>query len=226
MTKPAAALALNWTRGLTQVSALATLVCAFTAGSAQAAVYTGVWDPAYGAPFTNLGWRGSAHYAVPNACEPAGTADINNLASCGGAAVVTSAEVEFYDVTAGGQPTLATLVFDPLSMFVGTLRYLDGELAQLTTSASNAVNPTANLSAFGVASTAGFFLQFSLDGPHLGWIDCGPESDGCNRGSNDSVNFAPRFSISRDTTAVPEPGSLWLSGLALVALCRLRRAKV
>ncbi len=223
MTKPATVLAPNWARGLTQVIAL---VCAFTAGSAQAAVYTGVWDPAYGAPFTNLGWRGSAHYTVPNSCEPTGTADVDNATACAGAAVVTSAEVEFYDVTAGGQPTLATLVFDPLSLVIGTLRYLDGELAQLVTSASNVVNPAVNLSAFGVASTAGFFLQFALDGPHLGWIDCGPESDGCQRGSNDSVNFAPRFAISRVTTAVPEPGSLWLSGLALLALCRLRRAKV
>lgn len=216
MNKPAAALSLTWARGLTQVTAL---VCAFTAGSAQAAVYTGVWDPTYGAPFTNLGWRGNAHYTVPNGCESAGTADVDNAAACGGAAAVTSAEVEFYDVTDGGQYTLATLVFDPASLVIGTLRYIDGELMQLTTTTSNVVTPTANLSAFGVASTAGFLLNFSLDGPHLSWINCSRDTDGCQRGSNDAVNFAPQFTISR----VPEPGSLWLSGLALLALSQIRR---
>jgi hypothetical protein len=45
----------------------------------------------------------------------------------------------------------------------------------------------------------------------LNWTNCGPYTLKCERGTN---SFNPQFSISR----VPEPGTLWLSGLALVAL--------
>ena len=37
-------------------AAIAALGALAGAGSAQAAVYTGNWDPAYGAPFASLGW--------------------------------------------------------------------------------------------------------------------------------------------------------------------------
>src|SRR4029453_15640182 len=37
-------------------------------GTAQAALYTGKWDPAYGAIFPNLGWEASAVFDVPAPC--------------------------------------------------------------------------------------------------------------------------------------------------------------
>lgn len=200
---------LCWVRGL----ALA-LTCA--AGSANAAVYTGVWDPAYGEPFTNLGWRGTAQYAVPDSCEPIvlGSVDVDNATGCLGAAVVSSALVEFYDESApvNDQVTLATLVFNPSSLQISTLRYLDGNLNQLVTTASNAVFAAVDLSAFGVAPSVAFSLQFGLTGgPRLNWISCADIQLTCVGGTN---SFDPQFSISR----VPEPGSLWLSALALSAM--------
>lgn len=194
------------------------LTLGLATGSAQAAVYTGVWDPNFGAPFTNLGWRGSAAFFVPDACEPAGTADIDNLA-CGGAAVVTDADVELYDVNAAGQATLATLDFNESTLIISTLRYIGGELAQLATTSSNVMVPAADLTAFGVAPAVGFSLDFTLSGPRLGWVLCAEPTE-CRTGFNDGVNFPPRFSITR----VPEPGSLWLGSLAVLAAAAARRA--
>jgi hypothetical protein len=218
MKPSAAALVLNSLRGLA-------LAVACLAGPAQAAVYTGVWDPTFGNPFTNLGWRGQAQYDVPGSCEPSGSGDISNAVDCGGLASISSAMVELYDVTASGQPTLATLVFNPASMTVNTLRYVDGVLTQLSSGASALVDPTEDLSAFNVDASVSFFLQFSLtDGPRLGWTSCGSEFNDCQRGFNDGVNNPPRFSINR----VPVPGTLPLAGLALLALgaAARRRAAV
>lgn len=208
-------------RSVTLVRSWASAVaCALSlvTGAADAAVYTGVWDPVYGAPFTNLGWRGTATFAVPDSCEPSGTADISNTLNCGGAASLTSAAVEFYDASSTGQATLDTLTFNPASMLIGTLRYVNGNLDQLTTSSSNAVYAGANLSAFAVTPSVAFFLSFDLGGPHLSWLDCSNEKNECLRGTN---SFAPQFSISR----VPEPGSLWLAGLAGLAAVFLRGAR-
>ena len=34
-------------------------------GSAQAAIYTGNWDPAFGSFFPDLGWKATATFDVP-----------------------------------------------------------------------------------------------------------------------------------------------------------------
>ena len=204
------------------------LLAAVGASSAQAATYHGVWDPTFGTPFTNLGWRGTADYFIPDTCTPTGTIDIDNSTNCGGAAAVTSAQVEFYDATDSGQTTISTLVFNPSSLGVGTLRFVAGELTQLTTTLSNLVNPVEDLSAFGVTSSTSFALDFNLGGVFLFWQDCGSEyyfashETYCRSGYNDNQNFPPHFTITR----VPEPGTLALACLALlfVAPRRLRAA--
>ena len=53
-------------RLLRRALALATLGLA--AQTAQASYVVGVWDPTYGPPFTDLGWRGTVTVDVPAAC--------------------------------------------------------------------------------------------------------------------------------------------------------------
>ena len=69
-------------------------------GSAQAAIYTGNWDPAYGGIFPDLGWSASAVFDVPNACLALGNGtNIPISGACAGFDVL-SAQVDFYDIAA------------------------------------------------------------------------------------------------------------------------------
>jgi len=69
-----------------------------TVGPAQAAVYSGNWDPAYGPAFPQLGWEASALFDVPDPCLAIGNG--NNVpisGACSGFDVL-SAQVSFYNV--------------------------------------------------------------------------------------------------------------------------------
>lgn len=245
MNRRTASSAARWLRRLT-------VSLAMIAGVAQAATFSAVWDPKFGAPFTtdfdasnNLGWRspieGSFIY-VPDECLPvaAGTVTITNAGNCFGLAQVTLAQVEFYNFDlSGNPPPVATLTFpSPVSMVISDMRFVDGVLDGLTTTASAYFDPPENLLDFGVLGNMEFSLFFTLDGddylaagPHLRWRWCGVPSimrthDGqCITGLSNPYNdsaLVPRVQFSR----VPEPGSLALVGLALLlALPRGGRSK-
>jgi hypothetical protein len=84
------------------------------AGNTHAAVYSGSWDPNFGAPFTNLGWRATAQFYVPDACAAAvGTGSLGvdtygSTANCGGIELRNTL-VEFYDVTDPDKVAIDTL---------------------------------------------------------------------------------------------------------------------
>ena len=198
-------------------------VAVWLAGPAHAAVYTGIWDPPFGAPFTaDLGWRGTATFSLPPGCLT-GTGDLDNADDCGGNAVVTQATVELYDVDTPITP-LAILVFDAGSLEIQTLRFDDGDLVGLSTGLSDDIFVPGGLGSYGVSAAMGFALRFSLDlydeGPQLGVLDTAC-TDECDRQFNDAANFPPQFRIRQ----VSEPGSAALGALALGLLAAARRRR-
>lgn len=174
-------------------------------GSAQATYVVGEWDPDYGAPFTNLGWRGTTTLAVDGSCLLAPGTVINNGFSCPLMTVV-SATVELYDIT-NSLVTLEVLNFTSLV----SLDYLEVGINSLALGFG--LSPTGQvLSTTSLAITGALQASFSLQVDYLGsttatmyWSTTG------GSGQNDATNFPTEVLI----TTVPEPASLALVILAL-----------
>ena len=200
-------------------------------GSAQATLVVGVWDPAYGAPFTNLGWRGFITADVPAAClaqpGPLVYPASNPLDLCFPTTIV-QAKVEFYDDSTVLKPTIESLYFTselPAVTAVGVQP--PGNILGLETGISSPV--TASVTS--LAQFLGVFADFTLDldvsasGPNvvLRWsVDpsvC--TNNALPVGDCEGVNQ----SEAKVLYFVPEPTGVALAGFALMslALVRLRR---
>lgn len=80
----------------------ATLIAALilTVSNAQAAVYRGKWDPAFGPALPDLGWRGEATFFVPDACLSLAPGLYSNSDACSsGGMALLNAQVSFYDLS-------------------------------------------------------------------------------------------------------------------------------
>ena len=102
-----------------------------SAGSAQAALYSGEWDPAYGGIFPQLGWQASALFDVPESCLAIGSG--NNIpisGACAGFDVI-SAEVSFYNIANPGT-ILESYALDP-NVIVNGINLAGGHLAGIDT---------------------------------------------------------------------------------------------
>jgi hypothetical protein len=115
--------------------AVALLLCAVatlgSAGSAQAATYTGHYDPAYDGIFPQLGWEASALFEVPDACLAIGNGtNIPIIGPCAGFYVL-SAEVSFYNV-ANPNTILNSYALDP-NIIVNSINLAGGDLSGIDT---------------------------------------------------------------------------------------------
>ena len=123
-----------WTmrvRSVLSVLLLSAAAALGSAGSAQAALYTGEWDPAYGGIFPQLGWGASALFDVPESCLAIGTG--NNIpisGACAGFDVI-SAEVSFYNIANPGT-ILESYALDP-NVIVNGINLAGGHLAGIDT---------------------------------------------------------------------------------------------
>ena len=95
------------------LSAAFCAAAAISGGAAQAAIYTGNWDPAYGASFEGLGWKGTASFFIPDACLASSGWIANTDACAGGGMQVLGANVSFYNIADPMATPVETLTFDP-----------------------------------------------------------------------------------------------------------------
>ena len=209
-----------------RVLALAALGVA--AHAAQASYVVGVWDPTYGPPFTDLGWRGTVTVDVPAAClNQPGPAAYAVTGVCSPATVL-DAKVFFYDTNDVLQTTIETLDFT--STLVVNAIGLQAPGVPLGLQALSPVAVTADESA--LAQFAGNFASFNLEldftllgGPTalLYWsVDPQLCIDNPGLGNCSGVNSA-QFPAEVSYSVVPEPASLALAALALLAGGAVRR---
>lgn len=209
----------NMKRGFTVVAGAAALTCAM---SAQAIVYRGAWDPAFGDAFPDLGWNGNGKFYLPDACAGMSGTVFNSDPCSSGTMSVLSANVGFYSLSDPGNPAYQeTLVFGTPTMAINSMTITDGVLTGvdgtfLYTVASTlpiAGGPYTDFRLFFANDVAGMFYFSHPPGgiPTWGVSDYNPP-DG-----TPFIIFTP----------VPEPGTyaLMFAGLAAVGFVASRRRK-
>lgn len=221
----------NWiSSGLVAAAAL------FGAASpAQAVVYVGNFDPAFGAIFPNLGFRGTATFNLPAACDGLTGMFSNAAPGCGGGLMqITSASVDLYDIAA---PTfvLQTMNFATpgtiLSVTLSTPLLAPTLLTGVTSGFSNSVLGTISQAQI-ASNNYNFYLGFSGNTATLGYSAIGASLERCTGGPRQPNNSLCGFSETspevKFTAAIPEPETyaLMLAGLAGMAfVARRQRAR-
>lgn len=220
-------------------SGLMTAAALFGAASpAQAVVYVGNWDPAFGSIFPNLGFRGTATFDLPVACDGQTGPFLNSAPGCGGGLMqITSASVDLYDVSAP-LLVLQTMNFTSpgaiTSVSLLTPLLAPTELTAVNSTFSNGVLGTILQSKIGMNSYD-FYLRFSGTTATLGYAAIGASIERCTGGQrrpNDELcgfsDFPPTVKFTQFTAAIPEPETyaLMLAGLAgLAFVTRRQRAR-
>jgi len=223
-----------------RAAAGAAAAAVMAASPAQAAVYTGNWDPGYGSPFPNLGWKGTATFFIPDACLSLTASWVGNNNACsGGGMKVLDATLSFYDIVAdplGTGPAAQTFAFvDPgtplvYEMYVGANNQLQG----VSTAFFSPVLPsTPQALAIAGNGSAYFHLAFLKEASPAGTpsvqlyhtdIFTNPV---CLFTGQCTGGFGSEKAVLEITPAIPEPSTyaLMLGGLAALAAAVRRRRR-
>jgi hypothetical protein len=212
---------------------LAAAAAACAAVPAQAAVYTGNWDPGYGSPFPNLGWKGKATFFIPDACLSLASTWVANVNACsGGGMKVLDATLSFYDIVTDSAAQSFSFV-DPgtplvYEMFVGATNQLEG-----VSTAFFAPVTASTPAASALAGSAYFHLAFLKESSPAGTpsvqlyhtdIFTNPV---CLFTGSCKGGFGAEKAVLEITPAIPEPSTyaLMLGGLAALAAAVRRRRR-
>jgi hypothetical protein len=212
-------------RSVLSVLALGAAATLGSTGTAQAAIYTGTWDPMYGGIFPQLGWQASAVFDVPDACLALGTGtNIPISGACAGFDVL-SAEVSLYDV-ASPSTILESFNLNP-NVIVNGINLSGGALSGIDTGFFDYFVPTLSIAGGGSYS----FSLILFGGTQAQLIYAAPPttSPGCAFLPVDGAHCGVSANASTGVFApIPEPETyaLMLAGLgALGFVARRRRSQ-
>jgi hypothetical protein len=216
--------------GWSFLGAAIALVGAFgVAGPAQAALYTGKWDPAYGGPFPDLGWKASANFDVPTACLAQPDGSYLTTGNCAGFSVL-NAELDFYNVATNPNPDTSPIVesftLDP-SVFVSGIDITSNKMSGIDTLYFDSVIPSGGSLAIAGNGLYSFSLiLFGGDMAQLVYAKPTTSSPLCATfpSKGESCGFS-QTAATGVITALPEPASLALAlgGFVVMGFVARRR---
>lgn len=183
-------------------------------GSAQAAVYHGVFDPDFGGIFAGLDWSGSIYFDIPDSCLASASA--NTTIGCPGA-TLDVATVAFNGI---GSESL-DFTSEAAGSILGVTFGATGEVSGINTSFIGSVLSTS------LSNNKYFNLLFSGSTVLLSYMSNANDSPGCAFIPGSNCGFSTTLpGHGMTVTLVPEPSTyaLLLAGLGVVGfLARGRR---
>ena len=192
------------------------------AGPANAIVYQGSWDPAFGSAFPDLGWRGEAKFFVPDACADQ-SGWIFNFESCSSFEMkVLSAEVEFYKLSDPDNAAFQeTLLFDVPTDAVVAMELTDGILSGILGTFLYSVPSTLAIAG---GPYTDFVLFFEGDIARMAYFSDPPRG---KPSFGFSEKYPPDGAPFITFRVVPEPGTLalLLGGIGLIGVTTRQRKR-
>lgn len=215
---------INRARSLLSTALLGAAAMFGSAGPAQAALYTGNWDPAYGSIFPNMGWQASALFNVPDACLALGNgSNLPISGSCAGFSVL-SAEVDLYNVAS---PSTILQSFNlNTNVIVNGIDIAGGQLSGIDTGFFDYFVPSLSIAGGGSYSFS--LILYGGDQAQLIYANPAATSPGCAflpvNGAMCGVSATAATGVF---APIPEPETyaLMLAGLGAIAFAARRRRR-